>query len=70
MRRPGKDRTGEAYGVLRVLRAGEVASTWVVRCDACGVEWVVSNRFFAVGREPKGHLVCRRERRRQRGQIV
>lgn len=70
MARPGTDRTGTTYGVLRVLGRGEVVSTWVVRCDACQVEWVVSNRFFAKGREPTSHLVCRRERRRQRGQIV
>ena len=67
MSRPGKDRTGESYGVVAVLGPGQVASTWRVRCETCEIEWIVSNRFFAAGREPITHLICRRERRRRRG---
>ena len=69
MGRPGKDRTGDTFGVLRVLGRAEARGCWRVRCDVCDLEWVVNARFFA-GKGPSGHLACRRERRRQRGQIV
>ncbi len=66
MSRPGKDRTGQAFGVLTVLRRGEVRGTWVAHCAECNVERVVSTKFLTA-HPPTGHLGCRRERRAQRG---
>lgn len=66
MGRPGRDRTGDAFGVLRVLGPADARGCWRVRCELCEIEWVVSTKYFA-GKGPTGHLVCRRQRRQRQG---
>ncbi len=63
----GRDRTGDAFGVLRVLRRGAERGTWVVHCPECNVERVVTTKALNGQPGPSGHLGCKRESRRLRG---